>query len=487
MIMEPLININMEFVLLTLFIIITTVLTLVEGIYKSSSLLFNCKDDDMLLSLPIKKSTILFVRLFKFYIFELMYNSIFLIPAMIVYITYVKVGVTFYLSSIIALLLLPIIPIVISCIVGAIISGASSKFKLKNLSQIIITTLFLLVIFYISFNLQGIIQNLAQNASSVNDLITKIYYTAGAYIKLITNFRIQDLLVFICIHLAIFIAAIFVLGKVYFRINSTVKKIKVASKNSGNYIIKTNKPIIALIKKELKKFISSPVFVINAGFGLVLFLVASIGISIKIASISAMLAESEINISAEQIMQYIPIVTFGLICFASLLTCITCSMISLEGKTFNILKSLPVQPFKIILAKVLTAVLIMVPFILIGDIVMFIKFSFSIEQILMLLFASILLPLASETLGILVNLKYPKMDAENDTEVVKQSMSSFVSVFSGMILTGLTIYGLVKLIKYNIDMDLIILYGIAFYLVMFIALLLILKYRSVKQFNKINV
>ena len=87
-IMEPLINVNLEYVLLTLFVLLTSILTLVEGIYKSSSLLFNCKDDNLLLSMPIKKSTVLFVRVFKFYVFELVYNSLFMLPAMIVYIRY---------------------------------------------------------------------------------------------------------------------------------------------------------------------------------------------------------------------------------------------------------------------------------------------------------------------------------------------------------------------------------------------------------------
>ena len=63
--------------LVVLFGFLIIVLTLVEGIYKAGSLLFNCKDDDLLLSLPIKKSTVLFVRIFKFYAFEVLYNAIF--------------------------------------------------------------------------------------------------------------------------------------------------------------------------------------------------------------------------------------------------------------------------------------------------------------------------------------------------------------------------------------------------------------------------
>ena len=50
-----------EFVFISLIVILTAVLTLTEGIYKSGNLLFNCKDDNLLLSLPISKRTVLFI------------------------------------------------------------------------------------------------------------------------------------------------------------------------------------------------------------------------------------------------------------------------------------------------------------------------------------------------------------------------------------------------------------------------------------------
>ena len=53
-------------------------------------------------------------------------------------------------------------------------------------------------------------------------------------------------------------------------------------------------------------------------------------------------------------------------------------MISLEGKSFNITKSLPVSPEKILLSKVLTSNIISIPVILICDIIFFIVFKVAI-------------------------------------------------------------------------------------------------------------
>lgn len=486
MLIEPLAEVNLEFVVLTLFICITSIMTLTEGIYKSSNLLFNCKDDNLLLSLPIKKSTVLFVRILKFYLFELLFNSLFLLPAMWVYTRYVSVGIMYYIISFFALIMLPIIPIVISSVIGGIISFSSSKFKLKNIAQIIITTIMLLIMFYVSLNLKEIITKIAENASNINELITKIYYPAGAYIKLITNFNIGDLVTFVFINISILIATIIILSNVYFKINSNIKVVKTLSKNEG-YKIKTNKPMKSLIKKELSKFISSPVFVTNTAFGLVLFIVGCIAITLKFENIIGMITMQYSDINIEQVKSYIPVILFGLVCFASLMSSITSSMISLEGKSFNILKSLPVKPSTVIISKVLTAVLIMIPFLFIGDLIIFIKFEFTILQIILILISSVILPLVAETIGIVVNLKYPKMDAENDTQVVKQSMSSTVAVFLGMILVVITAYVLVKCFRYNISVNIIIFSGVGIYSIILIGLLIYLNKRSVEEFNSINV
>ena len=485
-IMQELEPVHMEFVLLTLFIILTSVITLVEGIYKSSGLLFNCKDDNLLLSLPIKKSTVLFIRVFKFYIFELLYNSLFLLPAMIAYAVHINPGIEYYFISFVGLILFPIIPILISCLIGTFISFAASKFKGKSLIQTLITIVFLIGIFYLSYNLDSIVKNIAKNAATINGFITRLYYPAGAYIELITKFNIVKLLKFRVIHLALLIVTIILIGRVYFNINSNVKAVRL-SKSKKEYKIKTSTPIKALVKKEFSRFINSTVFVTNAGFGLVLFVLGCILIAVKFDSITNTLQKSGMTVSPAHIKGYLPILMFGFVCLSSFMTSITSSMISLEGKSFNILKSLPVKPYTIVQSKVLTAILVMLPCILIGDIIVFVRFRFELISIVLILLASILFPLISETIGIIINLKYPRMDAKNDTEVVKQSMSSSISVFIGMGIMGITIYALYKALAANISGNAIMIVVIAVYTVIYTGLLLLLQKTCEKSFDNISV
>lgn len=486
MIMKQLSTFHLEFALLTLSIILISFITLLEGIYKSGNLLFNCKDDNLLLSLPIKRSTVLFIRIFKFYIFELLYNSIFLLPSLIVYAKYTNPDITFYFVSFIGLLMFPIIPILLSSVIGLLITSLSSKFKVKNIIQTVITILLLLIVMYFSYNSKSTLTELAQNASSLNDIITKIYYPAGAYIDLVTNFKIIKLIEFIIINLGLFIITVLIIGKVYFNVNSNVKSTS-KNKTTKDYKIKVKTPIKALIKKELNRFVNSPVFITNASFGLVLFILGCIYILFKFESAAQFLIKSNPSLTIENIKNYLPIIILAFICFTSFMTSITSSMISLEGKTINILKSLPLKPYTIIKAKVLSAILIMIPCILIGDIILFIKFNFDLLSIITIIIASIILPLISSTIGILVNLKYPRMDAKNDTEVVKQSMSSTVSVFIGLALIGITLFLLYTAYNMKLGVITIMISFVLLYTLICISLLLILKKTCEKSFDNIIV
>lgn len=480
--------IHMEYFVLTLFTLSVSILTIIEGIYKSGNLLFNCKDDDLLLSLPIKRRTILFIRIFKFYVFELLYNSLFLLPGIIVYAYHMNPSWTYYISSFFALLLLPIIPIAIATIIGFIITSISSKFKGKNIAQTVVTTIFLLGIMFLSYNLDHFINNIAKQAKSINDFITKIYYPAGMYNKLVTNFQIKDLIEFIGINILILGIVFLLLGKLYFKINSNNKKVLIAKKNHKmkNYTIKVNTPTIAIIKKELSRYVNSSVYIVNAGFGLVLFLLGCTIACLKFDSFVESILKISPNLTTEKIKSVLSVIMFAFICFTSFMTSITSSIISLEGKTIHLLKSLPIKTVDIMKAKIYSALVIMIPCLLIGDIIVFIRFQFDIINILLILVSSIILPILSETFGILVNLKYPKMDASNDTEVVKQSMSSMVATMSGMGVSLLTIIVIFFLLDTTIPPKIIILLFLTIFLIIGIILWKVLDKTCEKSFNNIT-
>lgn len=484
---------HLTYIVLTIFIMVTSLLTIIEGVYKSQGILFEARDNELLFSLPITQSKIFFIRIFKLITFQFLYNSLFMLPAIIVYAIYEKTNVSFYLISTVMLVLLPIIPTILGCIFGYIIKGLSAKFKARNIMQVLFTSLILLGIFYVSFNMQGMVANIVQNANSIQEIITKIYYPAGLYINLIQNFNILDLVTLLAINIVPAFVFVYVASIFYFKINSKLgekgngnKKVGVAKTTEKTYRVRTQ--LSGLIHKEMKRFFSSPVFMVNAGFGMVLMIAVTFALSINFdGMINSMMQgmETEIPIPIGEIKNMMPKVFYGFVIFISCMTSMTSSMISLEGKSFNITKSLPVETEKILLSKVLTSNILSIPIFLICDVIFFIAFKVAIIDIVFILLASIVMPTLTALIGILMNLKYPKMNATSDTEVVKQSMSSMLSAFMGMFVAILSIAIMIMGNNYNTNLF-VALELLTFSIITFMLWRILKKYGA-KRFKEINV
>ena len=487
--LEKLAPMNLGYLILAIATMGISLITLLEGVYKAGPLLFNCKDDQLLLSLPIKRRTVLFVRFFKLYVFELLYNSMFLLPVMVAYIRWGNVGPTYYLTCFVMLLMLPIIPIVISCIIGAITSGISSKFKYKNVVEIVLSMIILVGVFYFSFKVEDVFNYLLANAESINDFIIKRYYPAGVFSKLVIDFNVKDLLIFISVNIAVMAATILVLGKFYFSINSKLKSVNTSKVHSKveplNF--KAKSQTNSLIRKEINTFFKTPVFIVNAGFSLVLFLVLAVLMAIRFDSVATILIneESGLGIAKELIYNNLSIIIFALITFGTFMTSITSSIISLEGRNISILKSLPIKTKTILMAKVKAALLITTPAILVGDLILFIRFRTNIFEALLLVVLSILMPLISHFLGIIINLKYPKLEWESPAEVVKQSTSSFIAVMLGMVLL-MIIVGITCALIGKILPIFVLLVATGISGLINLILYLYLTKRSVKDFNNLS-
>ena len=421
-----------ESAVLSLYTIVTAVIIVTEGIYKSSDLLFRPRDNDALLAMPIKKSTIVSARIIKFYLFEMLYCLIFLLPAIIAYAMNVDVEISYYLVAMTMLLIVPIIPITISCIMGLIISAASSKFKHKTFLQIVLSFAALFVFAILILMVNGVSDFDGRSIIAVSDKITEFYYPAAAFANLVTNFDIGQYLILIVINLAVLIVTIFIISRFYFQIITRINVVKHAEKTK--YILTKHGQVFAVVKKELIKYFNTPVLLMNTAIGLVLFIVVVGALCLKFDDIAAslMATTEDFPLTLDEMRAYLPSVTFALVAFASLMTFITSTMISLEGGAFNLLKSLPISGKKVIMSKVLAAMLLIVPVTALGSIAMFVRFQFGILDMILILIAVVVIPLVTELIGILINLKYARFDAESDAVTVKQSASVVISTFLGL-------------------------------------------------------
>jgi ABC-2 type transport system permease protein len=74
------------------------------------------------------------------YFYELLITMVILIPAAVVYAWYVQVQALFYIYFILTLLLIPLLPLTLGAILGAVIAALSSKVRKSNIVQVILMT-----------------------------------------------------------------------------------------------------------------------------------------------------------------------------------------------------------------------------------------------------------------------------------------------------------------------------------------------------------
>ena len=482
MIAEKLHPFNLTYIMLTIIFMTVTLLTFMSGIYKSQGILFEAKDNDLLFSLPIPKSKISFVRVFKLLAFQYIYNLMFILPAIVTYIYFEHPSISFYLISFLMTFLIPIIPTIISSAIGYLIKLFSSKSQFKKIVQTLLSAAIFMVIFFASDNMNNFLQEIVVYANSINEAITKIYYPLGLYINLITDFNVLDLIKILLVNLIPFIIFIMLGAKYYFKIISNSKETS-TTRHKKSLSYKNQSPIKSLTIKEIKRYFSSPTYMFNSSFGLLLVLVLTIGICLRGPSIMNSLLQGY-QLKTDTLS--LPILFYGLIFFGTAMTSISSSSISLEGKTINITKSLPIKETTILNSKILMCLVIEMPFILLSELI----FDIVNKPSLFYIIVSLILPLVIITLnaniGLLVNLKYPKLNASNDTEVVKQSMSSMISVFTGMMIGALSLMYFIHFSKYLSITNLIIL-NLVILTIIDITVYLILMKIGPKKYRDLNV
>ena len=165
-------KVNLTYIVLTLFLFLVVILNFIQGIYKSQGILFEAKDNDLLFSLPIDKSYILFVRIFKLMLFQFLYNLMFLVPAIFCYCYFEIPSLGFYFLTLLIMLLIPIIPTILSSFLGYVVKLVSSRFKSKKIIQTILSFFIFFGIYLLTMKMDTFVSQLASTASNLNEIIS---------------------------------------------------------------------------------------------------------------------------------------------------------------------------------------------------------------------------------------------------------------------------------------------------------------------------
>ena len=425
-IIKPFFEVGIGWLYFALYAVIAFGLCVLTTMFTATSQIFEAKDNESLLSLPIKASTILVSRIFVLLVYEYIFSILIALPAIAVW-TYfgyaTALGIIFFVIS---FFLLPLFSLAFALLLAWVLSLLTARMRHKNIFVLILSLAFMIGYFQFYFNIQKYLGALVSKgqelAASFQKAVPPFYYFGSA----LTTSNALHFFYFVLWMLIPFAICIWLLSINY-------NKLLTSTRNTANvkYVakeLKKSSQVGAMIRKELAYFWSKPSIILNTSLGSILAVVGSIYLLVKKGMIMG------------QITPYLSLLGSGItitLIFAVAITLIasmndlSASLISLEGKYIWIAKSIPVPTKDILKSKILTHIILTsVPCLIASILLSFFAGDISSWLLLFILPQAFVFLMAN--MGLLLNLLAPKLDWITEMAVVKQGMSALISMFGAM-------------------------------------------------------
>ena len=458
-----------------------TLISLIIIIFSTYSIqgsVFTAKDYSLLFSLPIKPLAILLSKLFFTYVMNCLLTAAFFTPIMIIYYLKTACSPWVFVIMIPAMVLVPLLPTLMATILAYGTSFIASRFK-KHGSMVVLFLMVALTLgaFALQLNANKLLPLLLTHREMIFESI-KCFYPPAYYLT--TALVDLDILALISFGLYSIIPTTIVLTLLAKGLKKVVAKLsethQMANFKLGD--LKTKSAIKALYHKEIKRYLASPIYVMNTSIGMLLVVIMAIG--------SFFFSPDQLQALLQMpgLQTYLVGVLVTVLAGSAAISFTSSVSISMEGKNLWIVKSLPIAPTTLFAAKILLNLTVCLPAILLASLLFVFNFKLGLLDLFYLLSIPSLYALLTATSGLLVNLFFPKLDWSSETAVVKQSASSMISVFLGMGLIGVPV-GLFFLLKPQ-NLTLFFLGVIVVLLLLNSLCLYLIKTIGIKRFNEIH-
>ena len=428
---EPLVAIGYGWLYFAIIGMVAIVLGAFGSVFNTHSTLYLAKDNDLLLALPIPVSKILFARISGVYLMGLMYELIAMVPALIIWFIYADLTVLGVIFSLLIPFVLSVFVLTLSCVLGWVVALVSSKIKNKSFITVILSLAFIAAYYFFYMRAYEMLMSIVTNAEAVGNSVKNVlalFYQMG----LAAEGSISSMMLFTGIILALFAVVYIVLSRTFIKIATTnkgssgpKKKISVGKEAKVSSIDK------ALLFKERKRFTSSANYMMNCALGTVFILAAAVALFIA----GDKLSEPMNQLFGEK-EGFLLLIATAAAATMSCMNDITAPSVSLEGKSLWLLQSLPVDPWKVLWAKVrLHWYITSIPSIVLTLACEYVFEFDALEWFVMFAVVMIFIMFMAE-FGLIMNLLKPNLEWTNEVIPVKQGLAVFVAMFGGMILVG---------------------------------------------------
>ena len=422
--LRPLIYAGLGWLYFVIFGLIAVALGAFGSVFNTYASLYQARDNDLLLSLPIPVRDILVVRLLGVYLMGLMYSGVVIIPAVIVYAT-CGVGIGRVLGSIVFAALVSLFVLVLSCALGYVVARISSKLKNKSIITVIASLAFLALYYYVYFKassaLSALIANSALYAEKIRGSAYILYLFgragAGEGAAVAIAAAVTAALVLLTYRLLArsFLALATGSGKT---VRHKVQLDRVRAKSAGS----------ALFSREARRVLGSATYLLNCALGSVFLIIVAAAVLIRRGTILAALAQLPAGFRGA-----LPCLIGLAVCLIAAMNDLTAPSVSLEGKSLWIIQSLPVTARQALRAKLQVHLAFSAAPALLCAALCAAALGTSWYDALLICLLTLACVGLSALVGLTLNLKMPNLLWTSEAAVVKQSMPALLTLLFGWV------------------------------------------------------
>lgn len=380
-------------------------------------------DYDMLAALPIRKRDIVASKIIVFYAIEVTFSSIVLIPHAILLIAYGG-ELILGLMTILLAFFIPIVPIAIASLLSLALTMITARFRYGNFITIGLMLTYIIAV-TVGGSLLGQVDKTQAGSifSAMGDVIKWVNPSYAIFELSLTSSKLY-LLLFIGVNLVTLVAIILLISLFFDRLHVLVSSIKM-SKKYVRTDLKNKGETKLLLSLEFKRLLNSRLYFINGCMGAIMTIVSTILFLIPMQT-SMKEIEPEQYYYVELLAFPIAITIITMV--AGLASPSTCG-ISIEGKTFWIIKSSPVNLKKYLHVKLLFPMLLYIPSAIIASSLVLIFYHNDVMGIIMVYLIPVCYIILNTMIGLISNLHHIKLKWSNETEVVKNSAAVVIALF----------------------------------------------------------
>lgn len=410
--------VNMIWLYFVIVGIMSIALGILGSVFNTYSFLYKSKDNDLLLSMPIKTIHILISKIICVYLIGLMYTSVIMLPSLIIY--YVLSTQTFIsvITSLVFYLIISLIVLILSCILGYFVALISLLLKNRSIVISILSLIFMYLYFYCYYGINEIIQTILLNSANftVNPQDPSyILYLFGT----IGTGNIKATVVVFLITLILLFIIIMLMSKSF---HKTISNANINVKKKRKYLSYKKNFKNILLRRELKHFLSSNAYMLNCGMATIIMF--GIGIYILISKDTFL---SILNLIKLDNLPLLIALFMGPIISQS--NSLTSPSISLEGKNLWIIKSLPICTWDIFSSKIVLHLILTLPGLIFFEVLICICFKLSLGITILILISNINFVILNAMFGLVMSLIFANFNWINETSVIKQNTGVLLSLF----------------------------------------------------------